>query len=193
LLDYDASEGCDNAISRGSAEIDPASRQDVGMKLQAGDRIEVKWEIVVNDSRIIHWWKATLVKYDGRSRNGSPIRKLHYEPFAAGGFPLPTTEDVVFDNDRKLVRCGTNEELDYRLDTRSVLDINEEIELNLMAKSVLALGSPDSELSTNHHTLLTQAISLKKRAMVDTLHTLWNDLKANGDGIPEHPMNGTDE
>jgi hypothetical protein len=73
LIDYDASEGGDNSVSCGSAEIDQASHQAVGMKLQAGDCIEVKWEIVVDDSRIIHWWKATLVKYDGRARTAFDV------------------------------------------------------------------------------------------------------------------------
>lgn len=90
-----------------------------------GDRLEVQWEIhnddddndedndnkneegkdnVDNDTssstttsttRTV-WWKATLLKHDGRTTDSVAIRSLLYDARPDLGFPEPSQEDVVF-------------------------------------------------------------------------------------------------
>jgi hypothetical protein len=74
-----------------------------------GDRLEVQWEIHndddINDeddddnnnnnTRTV-WWKATLLKHDGRTTDSVAIRTLLYDARPDLGFPEPSKEDVVF-------------------------------------------------------------------------------------------------
>lgn len=87
--------------------------------LKAGDEIEVQWEIHATDNRTdddengkqktdesnegadepnvsVHWWKATLMEYDGKTTDSVAVRSLLYEARPDLGFPEPSKEDVVF-------------------------------------------------------------------------------------------------
>uniref|UniRef100_A0A7S4AH32 Uncharacterized protein n=1 Tax=Pseudo-nitzschia australis TaxID=44445 RepID=A0A7S4AH32_9STRA len=44
----------------------------------------------------IHWWKAELLEYDGRTTDSVAVRSLLYEARPDLGFPEPSREDVVF-------------------------------------------------------------------------------------------------
>jgi len=44
----------------------------------------------------VHWWKATMLEYDGRTTDSVAVRSLLYEARPDLGFPEPSTEDVVF-------------------------------------------------------------------------------------------------
>ncbi|VEU45343.1 unnamed protein product [Pseudo-nitzschia multistriata] len=81
--------------------------------LEAGDEIEVQWEIHRDEGQdqdhgedqgrdgggpevSVHWWRATLMEYDGKTTDSVAVRTLCYEARPDLGFPEPSKEDVVF-------------------------------------------------------------------------------------------------
>ena len=138
---------------------------------QAGDRIEVRWELSSEDTNSVstesRWWGATLLEHDGRTTDdGVAIRILDYDPCEEWGYPERSLESVIFGNEFFLINPETMDQLFYRKEgEESVVGLDEEDlreELNGMLMGIL-----------EKHKTLWQGLDAAKQAHI-------GELMANG-------------
>lgn len=170
-------------------EIDPVSsskrpRHDDGevldlaqtMGLTTGDRLEVRWEIEMNDDTITRWWGASLLEHDGKTEEGVAVRVLEYDPFPDGGFPESSKEEVIFMRHDLLINYSSQEEAHYRLlsdDNSEVVWVrNDDIEdlvNTILTKAMQKTASNFSALPRSQQALLAEKIAEKKEKLVQLL------------------------
>jgi hypothetical protein len=138
---------------------------------QAGDRIEVRWELSNEDtnpgSTESRWWGATLLEHDGRTTDdGVAIRLLDYDPCEEWGYPERSIESVIFGNEFFLINPETMDQLFYRKEgEEAVVGLDEDDlrdELNDMLMGIL-----------EKHKTLWQGLDAAKQAQI-------GELMANG-------------
>lgn len=98
------------------------------MKLIPGSRVEVQWELHSGeDEQVVttRWWGGTLLPHDGRMHTFDdghgdqvivPIRVIDYDPYAEGGFPDRSLEDVCFLTDHTVQVMESDSSSYWRLE-----------------------------------------------------------------------------
>jgi hypothetical protein len=114
VLKRSASEISSSPCSEKRAKRDDSSQLDLAITLgyKEGDRLEVQWEIENDDGAIeVHWWGATLLKYDGRTEDSVAIRQLLYDAYNVFE---PSKEDIIFIGYDELASPDSQNQMKFR-------------------------------------------------------------------------------
>lgn len=146
------------------------------LDINDGMRLEVEWQVEIEDVPTSRWWGATLLEHDGRTDDGVAIRILEYDPFPEGGFAEPSREDVVFIGRHVLINYPSQEELQYRLladDDSVVVWVNDEhIETlvdTILTGAMQKSASNFNALPRSQQAFLAEKIAAKKEKLVQLL------------------------
>ena len=142
-----------------------------------GDRIEVEWDIEgtgEQDEVQTHWWGATLLPFDGRTKDQVAIRTLEYDAHPDGGFPEKSREDVVFLGHNTLADPENMEQvLHYRRagseETYGVGDVEPVV--NQVLETIMSKNQDAwSKLKPAQQAQIASKIAAKKQKLVELLH-----------------------
>eukprot|EP00978_Attheya_sp_CCMP212_P031983 scaffold122884_cov51-Attheya_sp.AAC.2 len=127
-----------------AAAAEPVSDVCEMVELKLGDRVQVMWEVHMDNiigenpdaaaaaavgasSSHKHWWTATLLLKDDRTHElvaddddvddkpvVVPIRTLDYDPYPQGGFPERSLEDVCFLSEHSILNVSSESNAYYR-------------------------------------------------------------------------------
>ena len=178
------------------------------MELNAGDRLEVQWEVDINDDQDqdkvdeddvrptsdegtttmephVHWWGATLLEHDGRTDDQVAIRTLLYDPYPEGGFPEASREDVIFMGPNVLLSYPSQDELNYRI-------------LTADGSEVSYIISNDQDIEELVDTILSNALQntsstfqlLERSQQIKVAEKIATKKEKLIELIKEHMMNG---
>lgn len=146
----------------------------VRLGLNAGDRLQVAWEI---DSEI-RWWGATLLEHDGREDEGVAVRTLEYDAFPPDF--QASREDVVFLHDKLLMNYPSQDELEFRRegqeeeydDDEAVCVDREEIETvvdRVLAKALQNNSTAWNRLTPAQQASVADVVAAKKEKLTQLL------------------------
>jgi hypothetical protein len=157
------------------------------MGLEAGDRLEVQWEIEMNGETATRWWGATLLEHDGRTEDGVAIRILDYDPFPEGGFPESSKEEVIFMGRDVLINYASQEESSYRLLTDDNSEVvwvgNEGIEDlvdTILTSAMQKTASNFNALPRAQQALFAEKVAEKKEKLVQLLKNHMEENRVAG-------------
>jgi hypothetical protein len=153
------------------------------LDLQVGDRIEVQWDVLLDNVSTIRWWGATLLEFDGRTKEGVAIRTIEYDPFPEGGFDESSKEDVIFIGRDQLITFPSEETLDYRLLESAVWIDNDKIEEmidGILGGTMQKLSSRFNSLSAAQQSFVAEKVARQKQQLLELIHEHIATNKARG-------------
>jgi hypothetical protein len=142
------------------------------LSLQVGDRVEVQWDIICDNVSTIRWWGATLLEFDGRTKEGVAIRTIEYDPFPEGGFDESSKEDVIFIGRDQLITFPSEETLDYRLEAAVWIDDDkiEEMIDGILGGTMQKLSSRFNALSPAQQSFVAEKVARQKGQLLELIH-----------------------
>lgn len=151
--------------------IDKAA--ELGFK--AGDKLVVEWEVGEEPNVVKHDWPATLMEWDGRTKEGFAIRMLDYDPFLPD-FPERSQEEAVFVTKNVMIRPSDGVQMDFHREGEDpIIEFREE-DLDLMVANTLSKKSDMwKKLSPAQQAHLGDVINRGKESLLETIHTRWEE------------------
>lgn len=148
----------------------------VTLGFKPGDRLEVQWEVEMNDETVVKWWGATLEPHDGRTTDSVAIRTLHYDACPELGFDEPNDEDVIFLGEDLLVSPDSTTQLNFRREgEEDVYWLNEQDmdeQLNAILMGAMAKNQATwQKLEPAQQLLIAEKIKTKKEQLVQVLRS----------------------
>lgn len=97
---------------RSKTDVSPPLDLAVTLGYKEGDRLEVQWEIENDKGGVeVHWWGATLLKFEGLTEDSVAIRQLLYDAYKDF---KPSKEDVIFIGYDELASPDSQNQMKFR-------------------------------------------------------------------------------
>lgn len=139
---------------------------------KAGDRFEVEWEV----GETTRHWGATLLEYEGRTKEGYAIHTLEYDAYPEGGFNEKSTEDVVFITSYLLLDPSNADTLKYRREGEDdVVDFDEDALNDMLAKVLEKKGEQWKKLSPAQQAAVGGIIATGKERLLEAINRRWEE------------------
>ena len=171
----DDHESASKRARSGDDESATAAPLDLAVTLgyKPGDRLEVQWEIEMNDKVEMRWWGCTLEPHDGRTEDSVAIRVLHYDAYPEAGFE-ECRDDVIFMGHDLLVTPDSQTQLKFRREGDEAVVWYNEGDLDEQLNSILMGALNNHKTAWNTLTAAQQAsiadkIATKKERLMEVL------------------------